>query len=60
MAVHPNVETYAVSYDELARNVNTFRYGIALLLGQLHARSRNQIPREVINAYYYPDVELVV
>ena len=57
-AAHPQNDSYCVRHQHLARLVNDFRCGIALLFGQLHLRAGYRIPQVVLKAYYYPDVKI--
>lgn len=59
MGVHPKDAYYGISYKRLARRIDDFRDGIALLLGQLHLRAGYRIPQVIVKAYYYPSVEVV-
>ena len=57
-AVHPSGRS-GMTYQELAEHLNAFRYGIALLFGNLHLIVGWRVPAVVINAHYFPDVEVV-
>lgn len=58
-AVHTKLAGYGVAFEELAQNINSFKYGIALLLGNLHTILNCPVPAAIINACYTPDVEVV-
>ncbi len=58
-AIHPKQPGYSMSYKELANNINSFRSGIASLLGNMHLLIGGAIPAQIINAVYQPDVEVV-
>jgi hypothetical protein len=58
-AVHPKCGGQAISYNDLAKHINEFRWGIAGLLGSLHRLVGQWIPSVVINAFYMPDVEVI-
>jgi hypothetical protein len=57
-AVHP-VGRSGMTYEDLAKNLNAFRYGVALLFGNLHLIVGWRVPASIINAHYFPDVEVV-
>ena len=56
---HPKPDSVGGSLTDLAKALNAFRHGIALNLGRLHAMLGATLPAAVINAYYFPDVEVV-
>lgn len=58
-AVHPKLAGYGVSFEKLAQNINSFRYGVALLLGNLHTMLNCLVPAVIVNACYAPDVEVI-
>lgn len=57
-AIHPSSPSRGINYKELAKNINVFRFGIAFFLGNLHVTFGMHVPAIIINAIYYPDVEL--
>ncbi len=59
VAVHPKLGGQIVTYANLAKDINSFRWGIAGLLGTLHRLVGQWIPSAVINAFYMPDVEVI-
>ncbi len=59
VAVHPKLGAQIVAYTNLAKYINSFRWGIAGLLGTLHRLTGEWIPSAVINAFYMPDVEVI-
>ena len=59
-AMHPSLPSRGISYKKLAININKFRYGIAFFLGNLHVTLGRRVPAVIINAIYFPDVELVL
>ena len=58
-AAHPKCGGQAISYNDLAKHIDEFRWGIAGLLGSLHRLAGQWIPSAVIDAFYMPDVEVV-
>jgi len=57
--VHPKRGGQTVAYTNLAEYINSFRWGIAGLLGSLHRLAGQWIPSVVINAFYMPDIEVI-
>jgi hypothetical protein len=57
--IHAKHGGQAISYKKLADNINSFRWGIAGLLGSLHRLAEQWIPSVVINAFFMPDVEVI-
>ncbi|MDR9418807.1 hypothetical protein [Gracilimonas sp.] len=55
-AVHPKGISGGIEFEKIAELLNSFRYGIALLLGNIHMVVGKKIPSIIINAYYMPDV----
>jgi hypothetical protein len=58
-AIHPKIGGYGVAYADLANHLNAFRYGVALLLGNMHLKLGTPLPAVVINAHYMSDVKVV-
>ena len=58
-AIHPKLSGQGVAYSDLAYQINTFRLGIAQLLGNLHILVGMPVPSVIINAIHAPDVEVV-
>jgi len=58
-AVHSKFGGQAISYKDLVKHIDAFRWGIAGLLGSLHRLVGQWIPSVVINAFYMPDVEVI-
>jgi hypothetical protein len=56
---HPKPDSVGGNFAELAKALNAFRHGIAMNLGRLHGMLGATLPAAVINAYYFPDVEVV-
>jgi hypothetical protein len=56
--IHPKKHAYAFSYKEIARSLNSFRSGLADLLGRTHCLMGIPVPSIVINAVTWPDVEV--
>jgi hypothetical protein len=57
-AIHPK-GGQAMSLSDMAKYLNSFRHGIAHLLGNLHVILHCPVPAVVINAIYFPDVIIV-
>ncbi len=58
-AIHPKLPGQGVSYQDFANQINTFRFGIAQLLGNLHLLLSRPVPSVIINTIYAPDVKVV-
>ena len=58
-AIHPKLPGHGVTYRDIAGQINTFKLGIAQLLGNLHRLLGSTVPSVIINAIYAPDVEVV-
>lgn len=58
-AIHPSTAGQGMSYKDMANHLNSFRCGVAHLLGNLHLLLDNAVPAVIINAIYYPDIEVV-
>lgn len=58
-AIHPKLQGHGIPYEDLAKHINAFRFGIALLLGNFHRLIGRYVPAVIINAVYMPDVEIV-
>lgn len=59
-AIHPITAGQGMAYKDMANYLNGFRYGVVHLLGNLHLLLNNAVPAVIINAIYYPDVEVVI
>lgn len=57
-AIHPK-GGQAMSLSDMATHINSFRYGIAHLLGNIHVILHCPVPAVIINAIYFPDVIVV-
>jgi hypothetical protein len=58
-AVHPKNSGGGIELKKLAEYLNAFRFGIALLLGNMHLLLGRPIPSIIINAHYISDVIVV-
>lgn len=58
-AIHSSSIGQGMSYKEMADNLNAFRHGVAHLLGNLHILLGCPVPAVMINAIYYPDIEVL-
>lgn len=57
-AIHPKLPGQSVSYRKLAKYLNSFRYGVAQFLGNLHLHFLRAVPATIINSVYQPDIEV--
>ena len=57
-AIHPKSPGHSISYKELAKYLNSFRYGVALFLGNLHLYFHHPVPAVIINSVYQPEIEV--
>lgn len=57
--IHSKVGAYGIDFDSFAGLIDKFKYGIAKLLGELHRCCGLAVPSSVINAMFYPDVEVI-
>lgn len=57
-AIHP-AGGQGMTLKEMVNHLNAFRHGIAHLLGNLHVLVHGVVHAVIINAIYYPDVEVV-
>jgi len=58
-AAHPTGRS-GMTYEQLAEELNAFRYGIALLFINLHVAIGWRVPAAIINAHYFPDIEVAI
>jgi hypothetical protein len=59
---HPKPYSVGGTLTELAKALDAFKHGkhgIALNLGRLHSSLGAALPAAVINAYFFPDVEVI-
>jgi len=57
-AIHPK-GGHAMSLSDMASHLNSFRHGIAHLLGNIHVILHCPVPAVIINSIYFPDVIVV-
>ncbi len=57
-AIHPSNGSHGMTFQEMAATLNIFRDGIAHLLGNLHVLVGAHVPAVIINAIYFPDIEV--
>lgn len=57
--IHPKSDAGAVTLEDLAKRVNTFRTGIADFLYRLHLPFRMRVPSSIIRACFLPECVLV-
>jgi len=57
-AIHPKNPGQSISYRNLAKYLNSFRYGVALFLGNLHLLFDRTVPAVIINSVYQPEIEV--
>ncbi len=58
-AIHPKQDAQAITYEELGKLIDAFRFGIAGLLGRLHLVFGRPVSASLINAFYMPEVVMV-
>ncbi len=57
--IHPKQSTIAITYKEIAKIIDKYRYGIGLLLANMHICFDQKVPNLIIDTIFYPDIEVI-